>query len=99
MLMEAVSHSAWRNSFPICGNHAAESSAISLAGVMEAAFCVLALAEGFLPGNPHLVTPDPDCDGLDLPRAAVAIAPRLVLNNSSGFGGSNVCHVLRAASP
>ena len=72
---------------------------LSLAGVMEAAFCVLALAEGFLPGNPHLVTPDPACDGLDLPRAAVAIAPRLVLNNSSGFGGSNVCHVLRAASP
>jgi 3-oxoacyl-(acyl-carrier-protein) synthase len=69
---------------------------LSLAGVMEAAFCVLALTEGFLPGNPHLVTPDPACAGLDLPRAAVAVAPRTVLNNSSGFGGSNVCHVLRA---
>ncbi len=69
---------------------------LSLAGVMEAAFCVLALTGGFLPGNPHLVTPDPACDGLDLPRAAVEARPRLVLNNSSGFGGSNVCHVLRA---
>jgi len=71
---------------------------LSLAGVMEAAFCVLALTEGFLPGNPHLVTPDPACAGLDLPRAAVAERPRVVLNNSSGFGGSNVCHVLRAAA-
>ena len=68
---------------------------LSLAGTMEAAFCVLALTEGFMPGNPHLVTPDPACEGLDLPRATVAIPPRIVLNNSSGFGGSNVCHVLR----
>ena len=68
---------------------------LSLAGAMEAAFCVLTLTEGFVPGNPHLVAPDPACEGLDLPRAAVAIAPRVVLNNSSGFGGSNVCHVLR----
>jgi 3-oxoacyl-(acyl-carrier-protein) synthase len=69
---------------------------LSLAGAMEAAFCVLALTEGFIPGNPHLVTPDPACEGLDLPRATVDFAPRIVLNNSSGFGGSNVCHVLRA---
>jgi len=69
---------------------------LSLAGAMEAAFCVLALTERFMPGNPHLVNPDPACDGLDLPRSAVSLAPRIVLNNSSGFGGSNVCHVLRA---
>ncbi len=69
---------------------------LSMSGAMEAAFCVLALKEGFMPGNPHLVTPDPACEGLDLPRASVPIAPRVVLNNSSGFGGSNVCHVLRA---
>ena len=64
-------------------------------GAMEAAFCVLALTEGFMPGNPHLVSPDPVCESLDLPRAAVETAPGIVLNNSSGFGGSNVCHVLR----
>jgi 3-oxoacyl-(acyl-carrier-protein) synthase len=27
--------------------------------------------------------------------ATLDFAPRAVLNNSSGFGGSNVCHVLR----
>ena len=68
---------------------------LSMAGAMEAAFCVLALAEGFVPGNAHLRNPDPACEGLNLPRATLAEAPKLALNNSSGFGGSNVCHVLR----
>jgi 3-oxoacyl-[acyl-carrier-protein] synthase I len=68
---------------------------LSLAGAMEAAFCALAIAEGFIPGAAHLGEPDPVCEGLDFPRASLDEAPGLVLNNSSGFGGSNVCHVLR----
>ncbi len=71
---------------------------LSLAGAMEAAFCALAIAEGFIPGAAHLEEPDPVCAGLDLPRASLDEAPRLVLNNSSGFGGSNVCHLLRRPS-
>ncbi|MGH8018030.1 MAG: beta-ketoacyl-[acyl-carrier-protein] synthase family protein [Opitutaceae bacterium] len=69
---------------------------LSLSGVMEAAFCVVAMNAGFTPGNAHLVRPDPACEGLRLPVEAVEATPRVVLNNSSGFGGSNVCHVLRA---
>ncbi len=68
---------------------------LSLAGAMEAAFCALAIREGFIPGAAHLTEPDPVCAGLDLPRASVDALLGLVLNNSSGFGGSNVCHVLR----
>jgi 3-oxoacyl-(acyl-carrier-protein) synthase len=68
---------------------------LSMSGAMEAAFCALALADGFIPGNPHLTAPDPACDGLDLPRATLDTGPAIALNNSSGFGGSNVCHVLR----
>ncbi|MDB6166535.1 MAG: beta-ketoacyl synthase [Lacunisphaera sp.] len=68
---------------------------LSLAGAMEAAFCALALADGFIPGAAHLQEPDPVCAGLDLPRTSLDEAPSLVLNNSSGFGGSNVCHLLR----
>ncbi len=68
---------------------------LSMAGAMEAGFCALSLSEGFMPGNAHLVNPDPVCKGLNLPRASVSTAPSLALNNSSGFGGSNVCHVLR----
>lgn len=67
---------------------------LSLAGAMEAAFCTLAIDEKFIPGAAHLEEPDPVCEGLDLPRTSLDETPRLVLNNSSGFGGSNVCHVL-----
>ena len=70
---------------------------LSLAGAMEAAFCTLALSEGFIPGAAHLEEPDPVCDGLDLPRTTLTTQPEWVLNNSSGFGGSNVCHVLKRA--
>jgi len=68
---------------------------LSLAGAMEAAFCALAMKEGFTPGNPHLVTPDEACAELLLPRETLPTGPATVLNNSSGFGGSNVCHVLK----
>lgn len=68
---------------------------LSMAGVMEAAFCGLALKDGFMPGNAHLQTPDEACAGLDLPRATLDLPPRVVLSTSSGFGGSNVSLILR----
>ncbi len=68
---------------------------LSMAGAMEAGFCALAIHEGFTPGNAHLHTPDPTCEGLNLPHQSESARPALVLNNSSGFGGSNVCHILR----
>jgi 3-oxoacyl-(acyl-carrier-protein) synthase len=63
---------------------------LSMAGAMEAAFCALAIRDGFVPGNANLAEPDEACDGLDLPRATLARPPGIVLSNSSGFGGSNV---------
>ena len=68
---------------------------LSLAGAMEAAFCALALRDGFIPGAAHLREPDASCEGLALPRQSLDEQPHVVMNNSSGFGGSNVCHVLR----
>jgi len=70
---------------------------LSLAGAMETAFCGIALKEGFIPGSAHLVNLDPACDGLNIIRATLPQAPQYVLNNSSGFGGANVCLVLRKA--
>lgn len=68
---------------------------LSMAAVMETGFCALALAEGFTPGQAHLETPDPDAVGLNLPRTSTDRAPKIVVKNSSGFGGSNVVLVLR----
>jgi 3-oxoacyl-(acyl-carrier-protein) synthase len=67
---------------------------LSLAGAMETAFCAVCLKDGYIPGAANLEHPDPVCAGLNLPRATISGAPRLVLKNSSAFGGSNVCIVL-----
>jgi 3-oxoacyl-[acyl-carrier-protein] synthase-1 len=68
---------------------------LSLAGAMETGFCALALRDGFIPGSAHIRQLDPACAGLNIPRLTQAAAPRVVLNNSSGFGGANVCLVLQ----
>jgi len=70
---------------------------LSLAGAMESGFCALALREGFTPGSAHISQLDPACSGMNIPRETQSIAPRVVLNNSSGFGGANVCLVFRRA--
>lgn len=80
---------------PVSSTKALTGHGLSLAGAMEAAFCVLAIDHGFIPGCAHLMEIDPVCDGLNLPLTSLDEAPSLVLNNSSGFGGSNVCHLLR----
>jgi len=70
---------------------------LSLAGVMESAFCALAMREGFTPGSAHITKVDPLCEGLNILRATVHSAPGIVLKNSSGFGGANVALLFRKA--
>lgn len=93
---------ALQRAFTAAGAHPRISSTkgltghpLSMAGVMEAAFCALAIKDGFIPGNAHLRNPDPVCAGLDLPRETLNEAPRTVLSTSSGFGGSNVALVFK----
>jgi 3-oxoacyl-[acyl-carrier-protein] synthase-1 len=86
--------------FPkISSTKALTGHSLSMSGAMETAFCALGIAEGFIPGNANLENPDAACEGLELPRTTLAKAPRIVLKNSSGFGGSNVCLVLRRWVP
>jgi 3-oxoacyl-(acyl-carrier-protein) synthase len=63
---------------------------------METAFCAIAMRSGFIPGAAHLQNVDPECAGLNLPRQTIERAPRVVLNNTSGFGGANVTLVLKS---
>jgi len=81
---------------PVAATKGLTGHGLSLSGVMQAAFAVLSICGGFLPGNPHLVEAGPECEGLELPRGTTGRAPSRVLSNSSGFGGSNVCHVIAA---
>lgn len=70
---------------------------LSLSGAMEAAFCVLSLREGFMPGSAHIEELDPAAEGLNILRESREVRPRTVLSNSSGFGGANVALIFQAA--
>jgi len=70
---------------------------LSLAGAMEAGFCAMAMKEGFIPGSAHITNLDPACAGLNIIRATLPQRPNVVLSNSSGFGGANVCLVFKSA--
>ncbi len=70
---------------------------LSLSGLLEAAVCALALQEQMIPGNSNLEIPDPACEGLNFPRETLAHQFTYAMNNSSGFGGSNVCHILQSS--
>ncbi len=70
---------------------------LSLAGAMETGFCALSIRDGFMPGSAHIRNLDPEMEDLNILRESVGQRPGVVLNNSSGFGGANVCVVLRPA--
>ena len=82
-----------RRSPAIASTKALGGHALSMAGLLEAALCALALSESVIPGQAHLEEPDEACEGLDLPAASRAAGFGAALNNSSGFGGANVCHL------
>ena len=63
---------------------------LSLAGAMESGFCALAMREGFMPGSAHITQLDPACNGLRILQQTEPVAPKVILKNSSGFGGANV---------
>jgi 3-oxoacyl-[acyl-carrier-protein] synthase-1 len=89
----------FKNSAPrpaISSTKALTGHGLSLAGAMEAGFCALAIKEGFIPGSAHITKLDPACEGLNIIRATLPHRPNLVLSNSSGFGGANVCLVFRS---
>jgi 3-oxoacyl-[acyl-carrier-protein] synthase-1 len=68
---------------------------LSLAGAMEAAFCCLALEEGFIPISANVTELDPEFEGAGIVTAPIDCAPKITLTNSAGFGGTNVSVILR----
>ena len=63
---------------------------LSLAGAMEAAFCCLAIREGFTPVSAHIRELDPAFRDLPIVTQPTGARPRTAMSNSSGFGGGNV---------
>ena len=58
-------------------------------GALEAAFCALAIQDGFVPPTINYVNPDPECDLDYTPNTGVARDIRVAVSTSLGFGGHN----------
>jgi len=78
---------------PCSSTKGATGHLLGAAGITEAVAALLAVQHGFLPGSPNTRNVDPAlrCNYLLQSRGA---APRRVMNNSFGFGGSNCSLVL-----
>ena len=70
---------------------------LGAAGGIEAILCALALERQVVPPTINLESPDPECDLDYVPGRARALALRVVLSTSMGFGGNNACLVLERA--
>ena len=66
-------------------------------GALEAAFCALAIKEGFIPPTINYETPDPECDLDYTPNVGVAKDIRAAVSTSLGFGGHNGVLVFKKA--
>ncbi len=68
---------------------------IAAAGGVEAIICLLAMRDSLLPPTINYEEPDPECDLDYVPNTARRSDVNVALSNSFGFGGQNICLVLR----
>ncbi len=66
---------------------------LSLAGVMEAAFCAMAIKENFTPGSAHITELEEEAQSLNILTETKMVAPKIAISMSSGFGGANTAIV------
>lgn len=83
---------------PISSTKSMTGHSLGAAGAIESMFSVMAIVDGRVPPTINLETPDPECDLDYVTEGARLVRPRLVLNNSFGFGGHNACLAFRAVS-
>ena len=83
---------------PVSSTKSMIGHAISAAGALEAAACLLCFTRDLLPPTLNWRNPDPACALDVVPDRAREARVDLVLSNSFGFGGQNATLVLRRCS-
>jgi 3-oxoacyl-[acyl-carrier-protein] synthase I len=68
---------------------------LSMSGALEVSICALFLKYRFISGSANITKLDKLGMGLKIIRKSVKLNSNIILNNSSGFGGANVCIILK----
>jgi 3-oxoacyl-[acyl-carrier-protein] synthase II len=82
---------------PVSSTKSMSGHLVSGAAAFEAVACLAAIHRQAIPPTLNLDHPDDACDLDHVPHVARPARVRTVASNSFGFGGSNLCLVLRAA--
>lgn len=82
---------------PVSSTKSMSGHLVSGAAAFEAVACLAAIHRQAIPPTLNLDHPDEACDLDHVPHVARPACVRTVASNSFGFGGSNLCLVLRAA--
>ena len=79
---------------PVCATKGQHGHALGATGAWEIAISLLSMRDCVIPGAVNFEERDPSCN-IDVQGTPREIASRVVLSNSSGFGGLNAALVLR----
>ena len=84
---------------PISSTKSMIGHLMGASGAVEAVACIKSITEGLVHPTSNLETPDPECDLDYVPRQSRAVAVRVALSNSMGFGGHNACLLFKRWEP
>jgi len=86
---------AWARQIPVSSTKSMTGHLLGGSGGIEAVASVLAIGHNLVPPTINYHTPDPACDLDVVPNVARDHTVNVVLSNSFGFGGHNVCLAFR----
>ena len=83
------------NSIAISSTKSVHGHMIGATGAAEAAACLFAIREGFIPPTINYEYPDPECDLNYTPNVGVKRDVKYAMSNSLGFGGHNSVLIIK----